>query len=1494
MGWLNGDGGTPDTQSEDSSFIGDSVIDAARLHEVTSQMAERELKLREDATAKDAMLRQSENRVASVEMRIRERDAQVTALKEERAASARQIENLKNQLYQLQFQVEETTSDKVDQDDKYRAELASARRETSDARRALDALDKSRADALVRAAELERENDELRGRLDRAAAAAREGDDSGGDRPDRSLEAVEVMRRRLSELERENATLSSNAATNAKLNAREVSNLRNMLRARDDAIQSLQGRVERGERDMTELERELDVLRGERTEDGPVEGGVEAKRREDRIDDLTRETEELKGLVEKQNQALKDMTAKWDRQKEEHHEQCKLAEQRGEEIEQLKFALLAEGSKREGLSESYDAGPTRVTELEVELRNANEKVEELTSALNEAAEEIDELHAEVVFKGGRIASLEREIQCASSLLEARTAEEPPPQASPEGGGGREEAGSFGRLREEIRRVTAERARLESDHARQLSLLATAKDGDIARLEREMGEVRVRLMAETENVTALKASLKELESSNANLSVELAKTREVMDQLDAEEDLELEVTKQKVTELQLANVELHSEIKGLRSTLAEKEQELLEKEESSQGELLKAQEALIALERERNSPGDDSHVEKIASLNEKLSACEERVREAEAKLGRTVREKETVISDLRIELMSKERYSEDLRRDLELLQLSVESGPSKRNYGMAIDPEWHEPDTISKLKVQVLTLKKDKTIIEKELRAKIEARDATIATLVLSSSNQDASIAELKSEICQLQTLLDRRSSLGTDASQQLKELEASRRREVELLKERTHDLTIELKQTKRKLLSASGQLESAMTQLKFANTMPDVQDLAGRLVISEQAQKMLKTENVDKLKERDAAIANLLQSVQANEGVISNLRSDIDSFKKKLNETVEENKRLQHESEIFATQIIDQDKEFEALNARLKEKTSEITALKREIASSSADVRNMKHLQSQLDELREEKWKYSTRINKLEVELRDVELKKAEQSGFEFDRLKLELKSAIADKAETEDKMSKQIDSLRQLHSHAVEEVRKRDGKIALLEKELTELRGKISDDSLDDVFLDDQTGQSKVQLIEERDMLLIKIDNLSEEIESLRGVSESMMLSELKSKLARSEQVREELEKDRLHFMSNKDKEMDRLHLQLAETRQQSEARELEQLNLLKKLETENQQLQEKFAIQIMEKNSKIVALEQTLAAQEQVVGTMSNEMDQLQNGMEKISIQRRAEIEELNQELMDYTSKATRLEREVLALTMKLDDKKLKHKAEVQKLKDRIAAIESGDVQYDKHDVELRESELQEKNEHLKWLNASLKEENKKIKEKLESLKNSSTKTEESPISKTAKNNDKWRNVALQEQVAVLSQRVIELEEAASTATHSRSSHSPRQSILHSPVIRSSLERDSPAGTPTSSSVPKSALRHSTYTDAKHSNANDLLSDAAIFNSTAGQPPAMPRPDVFTPPQQDISTPLQMGRSKGSKISRFSIRRKGSLPPPSPKFDDASNGNSTTNYDF
>ena len=1503
MGWFHGGtspGGTPEletTLDSDGSSSSPSSGDGDSMHDLTSsklssndeatalvmsQMAEREFRLREEAHAKDAALRQAEARIASVEQRIRERDTQVLSLKEEKTASARQITDLKNQLYQLQFEVEETTSDKIGQDDKYRTELGEARREINEAKRALDTANAARVNVATKADELERENDELRSQLmNYQKGSERRSDDQVSSETN---DIIVLLQKQLSELESNNTILTaqiseerSNLVTSSKLNAKEVANLRNMLRARDDTIRNLQARVERGEKDKTELEREMDVLRaGEKGKYGPLpdDGGMEITN-EDRIAILTKETEELKEIVETQHQTLNEITIKYDQQKAELDEQRQLVIARGEEINELNALTVLK--QRVKVVESHSQ---KLTALERELEIANEKVENLTLALTEAAEEIDDLHAEVAFKGGRISSLEKEIMEASALLLTRADDDPPlappsPGVDEDSGRGEELGGSFGHLREEIKRVTLERARLESDHARQLNSFSMAK----GRLTRELTEVRARLSNEIENSTFLKA--------------ELDKTRQVMDQLDAEEDLEFEETRGKVKDLELSNAELQREIENLRTSFTEKERMWVEEEKLLQDELHEAQQQLaLSSTNEGDRDCFEHNNEKMDDISKKLSASEERVRYAEAKLRQTVREKDTFISDLKIELSSKEQYAEDLRHDLEQLQLSVEStdrGPTKRNYGMAIDPEWHEPDTISKLKVEVSTLKKDRRRIEQELRAKIESRDSTIATLVLSSSNQEGSISELKSELNQLQNLLDKRSSSGTNASQQLKELEANRRREVELLKERTHDLTIELKQTKRKLFSVTGQLESAMSQLKVANTMPDVQDLAGRLVVAEQAQKMLKTENLDKLKERDAAIANLLQSVQSSEGTISKLRDDVESFKQRLNDSVQENQRLQHENEIFATQIIEQDREFENLNSRLKVKTNEINSLKREIASSSVDVRNMKQLQSQLDELREEKWTYANRINKLEVELRDVELRKAERHGYEVERLKLELKSATADKDAIAEKMNRQIESLRHLHSHAAEELRNRDEKIASLEKELIELRELMAEETMDDVFLNDRDGQTVDQsnnkeLNEERDMLLAKVETLSGEIESLKNASESTIVAELKTKLARSEQVREELEKDRAHFMSNRDKEMDRFRLQLAETRQQSETRDLEQLNLLKKFEAENEQLQEEFAMRMREKNSKIIALEQTLSAQEQVVGTMSNEMDQLQNGMEKVAIQRRAEIEELNQELMDYTSKATRLEREVLALTMKLDDKKLRHKAEVQKLKDRIAAIESGDVvHYDNRDGKQLENELKEKNDHLKWLNSTLKDENKRMKEKIDKLKTDSTKLEDSPLSKTAKNNDKWRNVALQEQVAVLSQRVIELEEAASVTTQQR--RSP-VTPSHSPVIRSARD-NSPAGTPRHSSIPKSALRFSSYTtDRTKDNANDLLSDAAIFNSTAGSSPA--RTDVSTNSkgsESGIHGPPSVMRPP---TSRFSIRRKNN------KDTTTDSVASSTNYNF
>lgn len=594
-----------------------------------------------------------------------------------------------------QFEVEETTCDKADITQQWQAKLVDTQHELSEAKRALDNALKTQVDAVTKATTYEEENNNLKKQLQ-------------SNQGSNESEGAELQKQ-LAELQSANATLTTQiaeekAATikSKQLSEKEVANLRSMLRSRDDSIKKLQGRANKGQEDMTKLEAELDTLRS--VEDNKQ---TSVKERVTQLNGLSKENEEMKQLVESQNQALKDMTAKWDKQKEENQEQCKVVKERGEEINKLTLALQeGEREKEAVLQRSNSDNHSRVSTLEMELQKMNEKVDELTSTLNETMEELEDLQADVVYKEGRIASLEKEIEEASSLLinyengEVAASSSSSPSSSPS----RRESGNFAKLRKEIERVTRERAQLESDHALQLSLLKNSKGSDIIKMEKERDELLAKVAASTEKITALEKSCKDLEH-------QLEKTREVMDQLDAEEDLELEESKVKVNELQLANDELRTQLK-------DKEQEMAKQEVS-------AQQALTALEKEREQRDDknDDSDAKIKALDEELEVCKREVYTSEATLSHTIREKEMVISDLKSELTSKEQYAEELKDELESVHLSVERGPSKRNYGMSIDPEWHEPDTISKLRTQVSTLTKARNQIETELRSKIDARDS---------------------------------------------------------------------------------------------------------------------------------------------------------------------------------------------------------------------------------------------------------------------------------------------------------------------------------------------------------------------------------------------------------------------------------------------------------------------------------------------------------------------------------------------------------------------------------------------------------------------------------------------------------------------------------------------------------------------------------------------------------------------------------------------------
>lgn len=1362
--------------------------------------------------------------------------------------------------------MEDSTSAKANDADQWQTKLQQSKRELDSVKLALQEATKKGGDESTALKEiiqtLEKENEAVKQeKANLEKTLEKYNDDSAATKNNEIgtlQEEITALKKREVELQSTNTQLKQerdNFTKEKQSSEHELVNLRNKIRSRDDVIQSLQSRVEKGQYDMTVLEAELDTLRDKSTRQ---EEELKSKNKDQKneMGSLWKLNDEMSKIIEGQSQKMEELTSKLEQKKMEYNEQLVLLKKRDGEVLELKEQLEKQAV---ALTRSGSESHSRVATLEVELQAANEKVDELTASLNDAMEEVDDLQADVVFKDGKIANLEKQIEEASNLLSKAS---PRPSPVKESGGNK-----FARLRKEIENITKERIQLESEHSNEIAVLKSSNVAEVAALEKKLEDANnqveslsKQLNEEKERSLNMSASIEELEKTKQDLSKEMNQIRDVMNELDEQEDAELEQLRGKVKELEAEKATLEEELK-------------------------EAQGALVALEKSR--PSNLQQI--VESLSQELASSKEQIAMNESVLNLEMQKKEMEISDLKSELSAKSRYANELKDEAESLQRLVEHGPAKRNYGMAIDPEWYEPDTISQLKTQVSSLTKEKNMIETELRAKLEARDTTIGSLVLSASRQEANIAAMKAEIGHLKTLVETKTS-------QLNGMESViNDKEVESLKKRNSVLEMELKQTNRNLASVTQELECTKSKLETMKEMPDLQDLAGRLAVSEQAQRIGCSVEV---KERDAAIANLLQSLQANEGVIRHLRMDIDSFKEKLRNAQEESKRLRHESEIFAEQIIDQDVEFEALLTSVAEKDAQIEKLQKEklekeISSSSSemDMQTIKDLQMKVRHLESEKKRNLERIDEIEFQLEETESKlkemeaqNAKNDGFEVEKLKLELKNALTEKDLVETKLNKQIDSIRKLRNHAVEEfeakLKERDNQISSLEQELLDLKEKLDDDDIfDEVGLDGNEVSNATKTEFE-----YKIQALEAEIESLRATTESVEVEELKKQLAESERMRGVLEMNRTIFNSGKDGEIDRLRQELSDVKEDRSKREMDQLALLKKLDAENEEIREEFATRMREKNAKITALEQTLAAQEQVVGTMSNEMDQLQNGMEKVSIQRRAEIEEMQQELMDYTSKSTKLEREVVALTMRLDESKLKYKAKVEKLKERISELESESplervARPDRDGADQRESsKLKEKAEHLKWLNTSLKEENEKLKGKLEAAKAAMAKAEEEMQSKSSKSNDKWRTVALQDQVAMLSKRVVELEEEA----EAKSRRSPIKSQGGSPVLRSSLRNSTASRYSTSSSTstprdsPRVNLEQQMYPDN-----HELLSKSEEEGEDAADvvSPALPRP------------PMTNEKDKSKSKSRFGFGKKSSKGITSPR-DDGSQ--STSNYDF
>jgi len=247
------------------------------------------------------------------------------------------------------------------------------------------------------------------------------------------------------------------------------------------------------------------------------------------------------------------------------------------------------------------------------------------------------------------------------------------------------------------------------------------------------------------------------------------------------------------------------------------------------------------------------------------------------------------------------------------------------------------------------------------------------------------------------------------------------------------------------------------------------------------------------------------------------------------------------------------------------------------------------------------------------------------------------------------------------------------------------------------------------------------------------------------------------------------KDIEIDTLRQDLMNEKEGRSALESNSNFKISELETSNKNLEAELESKVQRKNAKILALEQKLSAQNQVVGHMRQEMDQLQSSMEKATMIRRAEIEEIEQEVMDGSARSTQQDREIAKLKMVLEDRKLRYKDELNRLKCEIESLKEDSPLVRGMQTEIQDRRIEDLHDtiqKLKWRNNSLTEDCTRYKEKLQKFDR-----ETRAFSK----HDKWRNSALKEEVRVLNGKIKEMDdsivpESVSTARVPASSISPK----------------------------------------------------------------------------------------------------------------------------
>ena len=533
--------------------------------------------------------------------------------------------------------------------------------------------------------------------------------------------------------------------------------------------------------------------------------------------------------------------------------------------------------------------------------------------------------------------------------------------------------------------------------------------------------------------------------------------------------------------------------------------------------------------------------------------------------------------------------------------------------------------------------------------------------VLDKGFEKKKIERLTSEVLELKQVLKKVEDEKTNLSNQFEKIADSDRREIDRL-------ASELNLAKSKLAKAEETLSSSGT--RFVPSVPNDRKEVDRLRL--QVRKM-----EIKLTESQQECHQLRQHASTKQPEIEELRGKARLLEDQKVEVL----RLQVELDRLKRQA-SRVEELECKLAKLQDITSDHASRDNEIAGLKSLVQSLESRLSDSDATKallkekETASELNTTIANLRSDLKAAEARvqalsdEVAQKELAHDESKTQLLNWVESMAKDLQKAKEQRDEIemncRTQHTGQIDTLTSKVNSLStelervIEERDQAQDQNRIHNNIFDSMRLDidskvEEFGRTHAADKDEISRLQTQVSTMEKQLEESLSSVETMKVN-----LTNREQVEttvENVQRENHHLL---DSQISKLQEELASLRDSESEKERKLQLLVKAMES----MEADTETTLVAKNAAVDNLEKTLAEKQGIIDRLSTEKEQLVLSMNDMTVSRRDEIDALQNELMEMSTRAANQAREIQTLKVQLEDGEYR-KEETDRLRKRVREL-------------------------------------------------------------------------------------------------------------------------------------------------------------------------------------------------------------------------------------